>query len=73
MKSIPAVWRKSTSSESNGCVEVAFVGDQVAIRDSKDRSGPVLTFSPTEWEAFLAGVRHGEFDAPARPARPSIG
>ena len=62
MESIPAVWRKSTSSESNGCVEVAFVGDQVAIRDSKDRSGPVLQFTHREWEAFLDGVRNGEFD-----------
>jgi hypothetical protein len=58
MESIPAVWRKSTFSESNGCIEVSFVGAQVAIRDSKDRSGPVLTFSLTEWEAFLAGPRH---------------
>jgi hypothetical protein len=62
MQNVPAVWRKSTFSESNGCIEVAFVGEQVAIRDSKDRSGPVLTFSPTEWEAFLAGVRRGEFN-----------
>jgi hypothetical protein len=62
MDSIPAVWRKSTFSGSNGCVEVAFAGEQVAVRDSKDQSGAVLTFSPTEWEAFLAGVRHGEFD-----------
>ena len=62
MENIPAVWRKSTLSGSNGCIEVAFVGGQVAIRQSKDPSGPVLTFSSTEWEAFLAGVRRGEFD-----------
>jgi hypothetical protein len=62
MENIPEVWRKSTSSGTNGCVEVAFVGDQVAIRDSKDRSGPVLQFTYREWEAFLAGARHGEFD-----------
>ena len=60
-----AAWRKSARSGSNGCVEIAFLGGQIAVRDSKDRSGPVLTFAPTEWEAFLAGVRHGEFDAPA--------
>ena len=68
MENIPAVWRKSTYSGSNGCLEVAFVGGQVAIRQSKEPSGPVLTFSPTEWEAFLAGVRCGEFDAPAPPS-----
>jgi hypothetical protein len=73
MENIPAVWRKSTLSGSNGCIEVAFVGGQVAIRQSKDRSGPVLQFTHREWEAFLAGVRRGEFDPPARPAQPSIG
>ena len=62
MESIPAVWRKSSLSGTNGCIEVAFFGDGVAIRDSKDRSGPMLTFSPTEWEAFLAGVRRGDFN-----------
>ena len=37
-------------------------GDQVAVRDSKDPSGPVLVFTPHEWRAFLDGVRDGEFD-----------
>ena len=59
-----AVWRKSTLSHTNGCVEVAFVNDRVAVRDSKDRNGPVLVFTPFEWEAFVGGVRDGEFDSP---------
>ncbi|MCC5577269.1 DUF397 domain-containing protein [Microtetraspora sp. AC03309] len=33
-----------------------------AVRDSKDRNGPVLTFTPSEWSAFIGGVRDGEFD-----------
>ena len=33
-------------------------------RDSKDRDGPVLRFNAHEWEAFLAGVRNGEFEQP---------
>ncbi len=57
-----AAWRKSTRSHSNGCVEVAFLDGEVAVRDSKDRSGPVLLFTPFEWEAFVAGVREGEFE-----------
>jgi hypothetical protein len=57
-----AVWRKSTLSYANGCVEVAFVDGQVAVRDSKDPNGPVLVFTPVEWTAFLGGVRGGEFD-----------
>ena len=57
-----ARWRKSTRSGTNGCVEVAFVQGQVAVRDSKKRGGPVLVFTPQEWAAFLSGVRAGEFD-----------
>jgi len=57
-----AVWRKSQKSASNGgCVEVADLGRHVAVRDSKDPSGPVLVFTPHEWECFLDGARKGEF------------
>ena len=59
-----AMWRKSTKSYTNGCVEVAFVDGQVAVRDSKDPSGPVPVFTPFEWTAFLGGVRDREFDQP---------
>ncbi len=56
-------WRKSSHSGTNGqCVEIAATSGQVLIRDSKDREGPVLAFSPDEWRAFAAGVRDGEFD-----------
>jgi uncharacterized protein DUF397 len=34
----------------------------VAVRDAKDRTGPVLQFTAAEWEAFVGGVRGGEFD-----------
>jgi hypothetical protein len=58
------IWRKSTFSMGSGdCVEVAQLerGD-VAIRDSKDEAGPVLRSVPGEWQAFIAGVKAGEFD-----------
>jgi hypothetical protein len=57
-----ARWRKSSRSGANGCVEVAIVGDGVAVRDSKDPAGPVLLFTAHEWASFLGGVRDGEFD-----------
>jgi hypothetical protein len=57
-----ATWRKSSRSTNNGCVEVALVGDRVAVRDSKDPAGPVLVFTAHEWASFLGGVRDGEFD-----------
>jgi hypothetical protein len=59
---LTAAWRKSSHSNANGCVEVALLGDEVAIRDSKDPTGPVVMFTEHEWRAFLAGVRDGEFD-----------
>jgi hypothetical protein len=36
----------------------------VAVRDSKDHSGPVLVFTASEWRAFVAGVKDGQFDLP---------
>jgi hypothetical protein len=60
------VWRKSTrSANEEGCVEAAFLADgHVAIRDSKDRAGPALVYTPREWDAFLKGAKDGEFDLP---------
>ena len=60
-----AVWRKSSRSGSNGgqCVEVASnIPGIVAVRDSKNQGGPALIFTPSEWRAFLGGVKDGEFD-----------
>ncbi|MEV0298295.1 DUF397 domain-containing protein [Nocardia sp. NPDC050710] len=58
-----ARFAKSTFSDGGGdCVEVAFFDGWVAVRDSKDLFSPVLWFTPSEWRAFLAGVRAGEFD-----------
>ncbi|MEH1012634.1 DUF397 domain-containing protein [Micromonospora sp. CPCC 206060] len=54
-----ARWRKSTRSDNGGnsCVEVADnLPGVVAVRDSKDRQGPVLTFSPAVWRGFVAAV-----------------
>jgi Domain of unknown function (DUF397) len=59
-----ADWRKSRCSATNGCVEVAFLDGPVAVRDSKDQQGPVLVFTQAEWEAFVGGIRDGEFDLP---------
>ncbi|MEU6205615.1 DUF397 domain-containing protein [Micromonospora musae] len=51
-----ATWRTSTRSSGNGgdCVEVADnLPGVVAVRDSKDRQGSVLTFDPRAWAAFV--------------------
>jgi hypothetical protein len=60
-----AVWRKGTRSGGNGgsCVEVARnLPGIVAVRDSKDREGGTLIFTPEEWRAFIRGAHDGEFD-----------
>jgi hypothetical protein len=59
-----ATWRKSSRSGpySDNCVEVAFVGNGIAVRDSKNPAGAVLSFSPDEWQAFVGGTKNGEFD-----------
>lgn len=60
-----AKWRKATlSGNNNNCVEVAFVADAVGVRDSKDPAKESHIFARSEWEAFLGGVRKGEFDLP---------
>ncbi|MEU8202963.1 DUF397 domain-containing protein [Streptosporangium sp. NPDC049046] len=60
-----AVWRKSSSSGSNGgqCIEVAAnLPGAVAVRDSKDPYGPHLLFTSTGWRSFVHGIKAGDFD-----------
>lgn len=61
---VRARWRKASYSNNGGnCVEVAPLPDGgTAVRDTKDRTGPVLRFGRCEWAAFLAAAKDGEFD-----------
>lgn len=59
---VHAEWHKSTRSGTDQCVEVAFVDDVIAVRDSKNREGAVLCFTRSEWAAFVGGTKDGEFD-----------
>lgn len=71
------MWRKSSRcGSSSECVEVTVTYDASAaphkagsgklylMRNSKDPGGPVLAFTEAEWEAFVLGVKDGEFDLP---------
>ena len=54
-----ADWRISTySANGSTCVEVARnLPGMVAVRDSQDRTGPVLVFSPETWRRFATAVK----------------
>ncbi len=56
-----AVWRKASRSGSNGthCVEAAARDQAVAVRDSKDRTGPALAVGERGWRTFLSAVKGG--------------
>ena len=58
-----ATWRKSAcSGGATNCVEVAgSLPLIVAVRDSKDPSGPALTFGCGTWDAFTARVKSGMY------------
>ena len=55
------MWLRSTFCSDSACIEVAAVPDGVAVRNSSDPQSGVLRFTRTEWDAFLDGVRAGEF------------
>ena len=56
-----ATWRTSSYTGSGGgnCVEVGSHPQhgRILVRDTKDRHGPVLTFSPQSWRNFTAGSK----------------
>jgi hypothetical protein len=52
-------WRKSSYSGSNGgnCIEITTTPGTVAVRDSNDPLGPVLTFGGQDWQRFTDRVK----------------
>ncbi|MEU1150579.1 DUF397 domain-containing protein [Streptomyces sp. NPDC005863] len=49
-------WRKSSASggASDDCVEIAWTGETVLIRDSARPRGAVLAVDPAAWTAFVS-------------------
>lgn len=52
-------WRKSSYSGNGGsdCVEVNGRSDRVLVRDTKNRTGPVLEITPGAWRRFANQVK----------------
>ncbi|MEV7347168.1 DUF397 domain-containing protein [Streptomyces sp. NPDC093544] len=66
-------WRKSSVSGGGGndCVEIAWTGEAVLVRDSRVPRGVVLVFDPVAWRTFLTSVPPKSSSASAEPtARP---
>jgi hypothetical protein len=63
-------WRKSRRSNPSGnCVELAELdGGAIAVRDSRQRSGPALIYSRTEIAVLIHRARTGRLDRPGRGA-----
>ncbi|TDD29976.1 DUF397 domain-containing protein [Actinomadura sp. KC06] len=62
---VATLWRKSSHSGSGGaeCVEVAVLTSQgVALRDSKNADGPMLSIAPSAWTSLLTDIKGGSLD-----------
>ncbi|GAA1306485.1 hypothetical protein Psi02_24030 [Planotetraspora silvatica] len=55
-------WRAASKCTGGNCVEVATMGEMIAVRDSKNPEGAVLVYTATEWNEFAANVRKGQYD-----------
>lgn len=57
---VEVAWRKSSFSTDSGsqCVEVAFAPAGVAVRDSKNAAGPMLTVDVRSWRALVGTLAH---------------
>jgi hypothetical protein len=64
---LDVAWHISTRSSGGGaeCVEAGPVRDgsgRIAVRHSRRPEGEIIFYTRAEWDAFVAGVKDGEFD-----------
>jgi len=61
-------WLADSILVSSSIVALRAAGGRLVppppLRNSRDPNGPVLVFTAPEWDAFVAGVKLGEFDRP---------
>ncbi len=55
------MWRRSSASGGDGaCVEVAKSDSSVLVRDSRNRSEPVIAFTESQWRRFIGRIKSDE-------------
>ena len=54
-------WRKASMCNGGDCVQVAPWGQMILLGDTKSPNGPILSYSHSEWNHFIARVKRGEF------------
>lgn len=59
-----ATWQRTTTTDGTpGKLEIGFANNGlVALRYAEEPDGTILIYTPAEWEAFVEGVKDGEFD-----------
>lgn len=51
-------WRTSSySGSSNNCIQAATSSPGIALRDSKNPHGPVLTITSRAWRDFIQAIK----------------
>jgi hypothetical protein len=55
-------WRVAKTCQGGSCVRVARTGGAILIGDTKNPDGDVLTYTVSEWQEFVVGVKQGDFD-----------
>lgn len=55
-------WKTSSFTHTGDCVEWKVEEDQVLVRNSKRPSEAQISFTRSEWTAFILGVKAGEAD-----------
>jgi hypothetical protein len=57
-----SLWRTATMSADTNCVQVKRNNDLIVVGNSRFPDGPFLSYTKSEWTAFLDGAKKGEFD-----------
>jgi Domain of unknown function (DUF397) len=60
------IWRTSSHSGAEGGVQVGFVDDTVAVRNTEDPEGTVIMTSRRAWNEFLDRIRADESEPEAK-------